>query len=138
MLRRNDGQGESNIVQNRFTSYLMIAVNRHRAAALQRRKDINVHELPLDDFLPFIEESMEDPQEQALNAYHQLELEDESLERAIKCLSERKKYVFFSQALQERTYKELAQDLNMGYKGVAAIYYRAVQKLRKEMGGDDK
>ncbi len=138
MLRRNDGKGESNIVQNRFTSYLTVAVNRHRTAVLQRRKDVNEHELPLDDFLPFVGESMADSEEQALNTYHQFELEDEALEKAIKCLSERERYVFFSQALQERTFKELARDLDMGYKGVAAIYYRAVQKLRREMRGDDK
>ena len=36
------------------------------------------------------------------------------------------------------TFQELAQELNMGYKGVAAIYYRAVQKLRREIRGDDK
>ncbi|MGN1026977.1 MAG: RNA polymerase sigma factor [Faecousia sp.] len=138
MLFRNDGKGEANIVQNRFTAYLTLAVKRRRAAVLQHRKAVNEHELPLDDFLPFLEESSEDPEERVLGTYLQFDLKDGALERAIKCLNERERYVFFSQALQERTFQELAQELNMGYKGVAAIYYRAIQKLRREIRGDDK
>lgn len=133
MLRRNDGKGESNIIQNRFTTYLTVAVNRQKCAVRQRRREIHEHELPLNDFLPFAEDSIEDPEEQALNTYHQFELEDAASALAIKCLSDRERYVFFSQALQERPFKELAQEIGMGYKGVAAIYYRAAQKLRKEV-----
>lgn len=138
MLYRNDGQGDSNIVQNRFTAYLTVAINRRKAAILQHRTAVNEHELPLDDFLPFLQEATNDPEQKALDTCFRFDLENEALDRAIKCLNKRERYVFFSQALQERSFKELAEDLNMGYKGVAAIYYRAVQKLRNEMRGGDK
>ncbi len=39
-------------------------------------------------------------------------------------------YVFLARVLEEKRFKEIAQELGMGEKGVAAIYYRTVKKLR--------
>lgn len=41
---RNNGKGEVNILQNRFTKYLMTAIRRKKADVLQKRHKINVHE----------------------------------------------------------------------------------------------
>lgn len=138
MLQRNDGKGESNIVQNRFTAYLVVAVNRRKATILQNRRDLTDHELLIDDFQSFTEEVSEDLESEVLDTFHQFELENASLERALKQISSRERYVFFSTALKKRNFHELSKELGIGYKGVAAIYYRTIQKLRKEMRGGDK
>ena len=37
----------------------------------------------------------------------------------------------------EEKFKEIAEELGMGEKGVAAIYYRTVKKLRDILEGDE-
>ena len=55
------------------------------------------------------------------------------LAQALGQISDRERYIFFARALEKRSFDDLAAELGMGYKGVAAAYYRAVQKLKKEM-----
>lgn len=38
--------------------------------------------------------------------------------------------------LDERSLDELAAELGLSYKGFAAIYYRAIQKIKKKMKGE--
>lgn len=64
----------------------------------------------------------------------QIEFQNDRLEKAIESLSEKERFVLFNRAIAERSFDEIADDLNLHYKGVAAIYYRAMQKIRKEMG----
>jgi len=64
----------------------------------------------------------------------QLQLEDERLLFAISKLSPRERYVLFARAVDERSFKEIAVKLSISYKGAAAVYYRAVTKVKKYMG----
>lgn len=64
----------------------------------------------------------------------QLQLEDENLLFAIRQLSPRERYVLLARAVDERSFKEIAGKLNISYKGAAAVYYRAVTKVKKYMG----
>ena len=57
-------------------------------------------------------------------------LENEILVQAIKDIREKERYVFLARVLEEKRFKEIAEELGMGEKGVAAIYYRTVKKLR--------
>lgn len=52
-------------------------------------------------------------------------------------LTERERYILLAHVLDERNFAALARELGLGYKGTAAIYYRAVQKVRKSMGGGE-
>ena len=61
------------------------------------------------------------------------QIEDENLSTAILNLKPRERYVLLEHAIKERSYNELAVDLNVGYKGVTAIYYRARSKVRKQL-----
>ena len=53
---------------------------------------------------------------------------------AISCLSEREQYVLMARVLRENSFKDIAEALHMSYKGAAAIYYRAVNKVKRNMG----
>lgn len=133
MLFRNDGKSESNIVQNRFTAYLIRALTNKKAAVLQCRRKLERHELSVDfqDYLPWASEEITDP----ASMLALLHFENELLEQAISHLSERDRYILLAQVLEDQSFKELAAKLGLGYKGVAAAYYRAVRKIRKEMEG---
>lgn len=40
---------------------------------------------------------------------------------------------FFARVLDERSFESLAEEMGLGYKGVTAIYYRTIQKIKKKM-----
>lgn len=134
MLFRNDGKSESNIIQNRFTAYLVKAVSRKKSAVLQCRNHLALHEFSVDfqDYLPWAPTEQSDPD--ALITL--LQFENELLERALGRLSARDRYILLAQVLEDQSFKVLAAKLGIGYKGVAAAYYRAIRKIRKEMEGD--
>lgn len=133
MSFRNDGKSESNIVQNRFTAYLVKAVGRKKSAVLQCRNHLALHEFSVDfhDYLSWAPTEPSEPD--ALIAL--LQFENELLERALDRLSERDRYILFAQVLEDQSFKILAAKLGLGYKGVAAAYYRAIRKIKKEMEG---
>lgn len=65
-----------------------------------------------------------------------MRLQNEKLFWSLSALTERERYVFFNRALDEKSLDELAAELGLSYKGVAAIYYRSVQKIKKKMKGE--
>ena len=64
-------------------------------------------------------------------------MENEALRQAIKDIREKERYVFLARALDGKKFKEIAKELGMGDKGVSAIYYRTVKKLRDLMEGGE-
>lgn len=137
MRRRNDGQGEVNALQNRFTAYLLIAVKRQKRDYIQKRNQIKNNEVSIT---PGMEETMEycvdnGPMEH-LSPMEQME--DMALMDALKRLSEKERYVLFGRLLNESEYETLGGELGLRYSGVATIYRRVIKKLRKELGGDKR
>jgi len=57
------------------------------------------------------------------------------LQQALNCLNQREYYVVITYTLKRRTLIQLAEDLGIKYKSAAAVYYRAMDKLRREMVG---
>lgn len=131
MRKRNSGQSEAEILQNQFTAYLSRAISRRKKAyILETMKRLQAENL------------MEEPGfEIAYDTEHQIleelplliRLENDSLLYALKELTERERYVFLARVLDEKRFEELAVELGLTYKGVAAIYYRAVHKVKDRM-----
>jgi len=135
MNRRNDGAGESNILQNRFTAYFVKAL-RHRKiqylCALEKRRQTEqalevteyVHDftiLPdILDGLPVMDQ-----------------IENEYLRRSLGQLKERERHILFSKALGNNTFVEISEELGVDYQAVTTKYYRTIKKARKGLGGDD-
>lgn len=136
MRFRNDGKGEANILQNQFTAYLMTAIRRRKVTLLQERAKLAQRELSVDlqGYLPGALGAMETPR----RTYRDVPIENAALERALEQIEERDRYIFFARVLDERGFSELAAELGMGYKGVAAAYYRVIRKIKSEMRGDGK
>lgn len=131
----NDGKGETNMVQNRFTKYLVVSVHRKKSAVLQGRRKIRNSENSTDDWdaLPGI--AVEEDYTQQVSS--PLDFENAALSRALAQLKERDRYIFFARILDEKEFDDLAIELGMGYKGVAAAYYRAIEKIKREMRGEE-
>lgn len=128
MLHKNKGSNEQDILQNQFTAYLSLAISneridfvRKKIARLKREQATDQCELLLRQETFEIE----------------VFLENEALSHAIKDIKDKERYIFLARALEGKRFKAIAKELGMGDKGVSAIYYRTVQKLRDMLGGED-
>mgnify|MGYP006970910285 CR=1 FL=1 len=97
----NDGKGETNMVQNRFTKYLVVSVHRKKSAVLQSRRKIRNSENFTDDW----------------DALPEIAVEEDYTQQVSSPLD-----IFFARILDEKEFYDLAIELGMGYKGVAAAY----------------
>lgn len=128
MLHRNKGSNEQDILQNQFTSYLSFAVSnaridfiRVKIARLKREQVTDQYEILLTQEVMEVEAIFE----------------NEALTQAIKDIREKERHVFLARVLDDKKFKEIAEELGMGEKGVAAIYYRTVKKLRDILEGGE-
>ena len=132
--QRNEGREQDEVLQNKFTAYLLSAVQRRKALyidTLVKAQQIShlIEETAMDSTFKLEQEAL-----QGIPLY--MRIQNEKLFWSLSHLKERERYVFFNRALDERSLDELAAELGLSYKGVAAIYYRAIQKIKKKMKGE--
>ena len=132
--QRNEGREQDEVLQNKFTAYLLSAAQRRKALyidTLVKAQQIShlIEETAMDSTFELEQEAL-----QGIPLY--MRIQNEKLFWSLSHLTERERYVFFNRALDERSLDELAAELGLSYKGVAAIYYRAIQKIKKKMKGD--
>ena len=138
MWQKNKGQKEDEILQNHFTAYVVTAVRRRREEYTRHFWD----RLELEYLTAEIGEAQGYDPEQKFDLEQEVveglplfwRLENDALLHALKELSQRERHVFLSRVLDEKSFEELAEELHLGYKGVAAIYYRTIPKIKKRMG----
>lgn len=131
--QRNEGSEQDEVLQNRFTAYLFSAVQRRRAQYIDEEVKAQkisslMEETTMDNTFDLEEKALAD-----IPLY--MRLQNEKLLFALSQLTERERYVYFSRTLDEREFEELGAELGLSYKGVAAIYYRTIQKIKKIMKG---
>lgn len=131
MWQKNNGKSETEIVQNRFTAYLATAVKRRRNDYLQQQDRRQQIESLTEDYPFLLEYSIE--QDMLLGLPVLMQLEDSALLCALKELSEWERYIFLARALDGKGFEVLAEETGMGYKGVSAVYYRTVQKIKRKI-----
>lgn len=129
MWKKNSGQTEQEILQNRFTAYLSKAIQRRRKNYLEqvgRRKEETLSEEMITNMGIFMEQD-------AINELPLImQLENDTLFYALKSLNERERHVFLAKVLDEKNFNTLALELGLSYKGTATVYYRAVKKMKRE------
>lgn len=126
-----------NSLQNRFTAYLMTALHRKRYNVITSRIRHQEYEISMDlQDIPIVQSKEWVSDTRDIVTIEQIEFQNDQLEQAIGSLNERERFVLFNRVLAERSFEDIAADLNLTYKGTAAIYYRAMQKIKKNMGGE--
>lgn len=131
MWQKNNGKSETEILQNQFTAYLATAVQRRRNDYLQQMDRRQQIESLTEDFMFMPECSIE--QDMLLGLPVLMQLEDSALLHALRELSERERYIFLARAVDGKSFEVLAEETGMGYKGVASVYYRTVQKIKRKI-----
>ena len=133
MRKRNDGRDPINAVQNRFTAYLVKAVQRQKYQYMKKLFQRQNWESSVD---PAEHPELWAEEPDLLAGLPPLaQMQDQRLLCALTGLSDRERYVILAHVLNEQDFTALAKELGMGYKGAAAVYYRAVQKIRQEGKG---
>lgn len=130
----NDGTGESNILQNQFTAYLVTAVRRKKKQYLQSKERQNHNELPLEQqSLAVIIFSSAD-----IIAGLPLvdQIENIELQQALVKLDQRDLHILLAKALEGCTFVEIAAGLGLNYNTVATAYYRIIARIKKALGSD--
>ena len=128
MLHRNKGSNEHEILQNQFTSFLSFAVRNARIDYLRARIKRLQRELTTEQYEILMVQDGVDIESI---------MESEVLIQAIKEIRDKERYVFLTRMLEEKPFRAIAKELGMGEKGVAAIYYRTVKKLRDILEGGE-
>lgn len=131
MWQQNNGQAEEEL-QVRFTGYLIQAVKRTRRDYLNKLCQYSAREMPTDTVYATgkaLDQEIEG------NLPLRDVIESRALLCALKSLDDRERYVFLSRVLDDCPFDALGVRLGLTYKGAAAVYYRAVRKLRESIKG---
>jgi len=134
MWEHNDGRGESNILQNRFTAYLVKAIERKKYRCQQKKEKYLFSEISLEDQQYLSEPQTEHDMLEGLPVIERLD--NPKLQRALRQQTERNLYIFYARALCEYSFVEIAAELGMELSTVKAAYYRMIGRIRKELRGD--
>ena len=130
----HNSQQSNDFAQNQFTAYLAQAVYHTRCSYLRRQTRCKRMEtlLQMDELDATTVDSIEI--ENLLPV--RMQLENNTLLLALKSLTERERDIFLSRILDEKSFEALAEKYDISYKAAASAYYRAIRKMRKQMGDD--
>lgn len=135
-------------VKNQFTAYLLGFIRGKRRDYLQKKVQINNAEMLVDEFVmteigKSIEESLEAEQKEMLllreaeGTYPEWdEVSDRKLMEALKRLREDERKLIYQHVFEERTFDEMSLLNGIPAQKAKGIYYYAIRKIRKMMGGD--
>ena len=135
MQFRNAGGTEDELLQNRFTAYLMLAIKRKKAdyrEAWVRRTAREKIEEPKTVF------KLSDRGGQRAESLIEWLIVRELLEKALCGLRKEERRIVVEHLLYEWSFTDIADKHGMHYKAVAAVYYRALDKIRKELEQTDE
>jgi RNA polymerase sigma factor (sigma-70 family) len=136
MREQNDGIGEDNILHNQFTAYLLKAVRNRKLQYLRQKSRVHALEVALELRIPAISAH---PEEESLPGLPVIDrIENDRLRQALGQITERGLYILFGRALWDKPFAEIALELGMKLKTVTSIYYRLIERLRRELQCDDK
>ena len=134
MWQKNEGHNEADILQNQFTAYISVAIQRRRTMYILQAIHKQEVEVLIDD--PVAGSSYDIFEDIISELPLLMQFENDRLIYALKKLSERERHIFLARVLDEKSFEELANTYGLGYQGVAAVYYRAIRKIRKWMKED--
>lgn len=132
MWIRNGGKSDNDILQNQFTAYLTVATHRTKMEYMEQL----IMDLKCVEIVESINSGEYVKGDQGIsNLPIMMQIENQMLLEALQELGERERYVLLNRALGEKSFERLSIELGLTYKGAAAIYYRAIQKIKQKMRG---
>lgn len=137
---------ETSSVQNKFTAYLIVAINNTKARFLTKRASRWEQETPVyeyedmkgyefeDEFMCYMNEQIAELYKDIRRMQELLKLMNgSSLLKAVVKLSEREQSIVFAKVFGQRSFKEIGKALGIKEEQAEAIYYYSIRKVRREM-----
>ena len=134
---------KEDIIRNRFTSYVLVALKRAKKDYIRRECEIIAHEslsdepcliptLDVMDSMPFLWESVgKIPQTpEAVKEYMENQVGDEG-KAALDTLTETEVLVVFMKVFKQMTYAEIGNHLGIDWKKAGSVYAYARKKMQK-------
>jgi len=136
MWERNDGIGESNILQNQFTAYLVAAVHRRKIQLIRSRMLQQRYEILLElqeNLMPYPEKT-----DMMVGLPLMEQIENMKLRQSLAHMKGRDLYIFLAKVLEDRSLADIAKSLGISYNTTASVYYRIIERLKRELEGEDE
>ena len=134
MYNRNSGIHSDDIARNKFTAYVVRAIENRRSTYVRAQIKRFQRELPIENVDLDYEVTMESDFYANLPLLEQLD--NHHLADALMHIKSRDLQIFIKKAIYDRTLREIASELGMGFHATTSAYYRVVRRLRAELGGD--
>lgn len=134
-------------VKNQFTAYLLDSIRGRRSFYLEKKIKVSdaetlVDEVVKSDLKSSAPESLEQKQKEELLLKEAMgiypawdELTDQRLVRSLMRLSEEERKLIYQHVFEERTFDEMSRLSGITSDRAKGIYYYAIRKIRKMMGG---
>ena len=135
-------------IKNQFTAYILAQIRGTRQNYLRKMLRINSNEMPAENLIMeensiLVEESLEMEYREELlmrevdgcDAEWD-EMRDQKLVEALLLLREDERKLIYQHVFEERTFDDISQINGLPPYKVKGIYYYAIRKIRKWMGGE--
>ena len=127
-------RADSDVILFRFTAYLQKSISHSindfcREKQRERDSDKSFNEL--------IAATVDDEDVLDHCSFFIDLFENDVLVHAVSSLDPQHQYILYQRAIEERRFAEIGADLGLKCKSVASLYYRTLQKLKKEMDGNN-
>lgn len=135
-------------IKNQFTAYLLAQIRGARQNYLRKMLRISSNEMLAEDLTVeeigiSVEESLEMEHREELlmreadECYPEWdEMKDQKLVEALLLLREDERKLIYQHVFEERTFDDISRINGLPPYKVKGIYYYAIRKIRKWMGGD--
>ncbi len=128
LWQKNNGTEYAEVLQNQFSAYVKRAVYHRRLRYLSQKSKRESHETGLCDYEDMLSDSTE-----YLHNFEELD----TLRRAMRSVREKERRIILAHLVEEKSFVEIALELDMTYKAVTCLYYRVMRKLRESMEGGE-
>ncbi len=130
MFKQNNGKDKQDILQNQFSAYLKKAVHNRRIRFLtdkSRREENELSQMNLESYIADDTDFMQ-------------ELADyEAIQQALRSIKEKERRLVIARIVENKSFHEIAAELNMSYKATTSLYYRVMKRMKNFMdGGGEK
>ena len=127
MRQRNNSDTREEL-EIRFTGYLIQAVKRTQRDYLMSLYKDSKQEILTEEIYD-LGKTLEQEVMEQMPFWETIE--DSALLYALKQLNERERYILLGRVLDEHSFDLLGAKQGLSYKGAAAVYYRAIKKVRR-------
>lgn len=136
MQKKNSENADREDLKNIFTAYVTQAVRRCRQKYIARLLRYREREFLREEVTAGASFQSEDCFMESVPT--PMQMENDALMLALRTLSRRERDIILSHILEDKSFLSLAKQYATSRNSVAAVYYRTLRKIKKQMEESDE